>query len=75
MKKMDTRFQTKTKKKIDYPKKPYEAHKSILKEEILQEIAENFMEMVLDKVKQKYRRHARNSKTITIKSKIKHKNK
>jgi hypothetical protein len=40
------------KKKIDYPKEPNEAHKNTLKEEILQEITENFMEMLIDKVNQ-----------------------
>jgi hypothetical protein len=40
------------KTKIDYPKEPNEAHKNTLKEEILQEITENFMEMLLDKVNQ-----------------------
>jgi hypothetical protein len=40
------------KTKIDYPKEPNEAHKNILKEEILQEITENFMQMLLDKVNQ-----------------------
>jgi chorismate synthase len=51
MKKMDTQFQTQT-KQIDYPKEPNEAHKNSLKEEILQVITENFMEMLLDKVNQ-----------------------
>jgi hypothetical protein len=50
MKKMDTQFQIPT--KINYAKEPKEAHKNTLKEEILQEITENFMEMLLDKVKQ-----------------------
>jgi hypothetical protein len=40
------------KTKINYPKEPNEAHKNILKEEILQEITENFMEMLLDMVNQ-----------------------
>jgi molecular chaperone DnaK (HSP70) len=40
------------KRKIDYPKEPNEAHKNTLKEEILQEITENFKEMLLDKVHQ-----------------------
>jgi hypothetical protein len=40
------------KTKIDYPKEPNEAHKNTLKEEILQEITENIMEMLLDKVNQ-----------------------
>jgi hypothetical protein len=38
------------KRKTDYPKKPNEAHKNTLKEEILQKVTENFMEMLLDKV-------------------------
>jgi hypothetical protein len=37
------------KTKIYYPKKPNEAHKSTLKEEI----TENFIEMTLDKVNQR----------------------
>jgi hypothetical protein len=41
------------KTKIDYPKEPNKAHKNTLQErEILQEITENFMEMLLDKVNQ-----------------------
>jgi hypothetical protein len=52
MKKMDTQFQTPTKKKIDYPKESNETHKNTLKEEILQEITGNFMEMLLDIVNQ-----------------------
>jgi hypothetical protein len=39
--------------RLDYPKKPNEAHKNTLKEETLQEITENFMEMLLDQVNQK----------------------
>jgi hypothetical protein len=40
------------KTKIDYPNETSEALKNTLKEEILQEIPENFMEMILDKVNQ-----------------------
>jgi hypothetical protein len=40
------------KTKIDYPKEPNEAHKITLKEEILQEITDNFMDMLLDQVNQ-----------------------
>jgi hypothetical protein len=36
------------KTKIDYPKEPNKAHKKNLKEEILQNVTENFMEMLLD---------------------------
>jgi hypothetical protein len=49
MKNIDTQFQT-LETKIDYPKGPSEVHKNGLKEEILQEIIENFMAMLLDKV-------------------------
>jgi hypothetical protein len=38
--------------KINDAKKPNAAHKNILKEEILQIIIENFMEMLLDMVNQ-----------------------
>jgi hypothetical protein len=38
------------KTKKNYAKEPKEAHKDILKEEILQVITENFMEMLLDMV-------------------------
>jgi uncharacterized protein Yka (UPF0111/DUF47 family) len=44
MKKVNTQFQA----KIDYPKEPNEAYKNTLKEEI----TENFMEMLQDKVNQ-----------------------
>jgi hypothetical protein len=40
------------KTKINYTKKPNKAHKNTLKEEILQVITENFMEMFLDMVNQ-----------------------
>jgi hypothetical protein len=40
------------KTKINYTKEPNEAHKSNLKEEILQVINENFIEMLLDMVNQ-----------------------
>jgi hypothetical protein len=40
------------KTKITYAKEPNEAHKNNLKEEILQVITENFMEMLLDMVNQ-----------------------
>jgi hypothetical protein len=41
-----------TKKNINNGKEPNDAHKSILKEEILQVITENFMETLLDMVNQ-----------------------
>jgi hypothetical protein len=40
------------KTKINYAKEPNEAHKNTLKEEILQVINENFIEMTLDVVNQ-----------------------
>jgi hypothetical protein len=38
--------------KINYVKEPNEAHKNNLKDEILQVINENFIEMILDMVNQ-----------------------
>jgi hypothetical protein len=40
------------KTKINYAKQPNEAHQNILKEEILQVITENFIEMLRDMVNQ-----------------------
>jgi hypothetical protein len=40
------------KMKINYAKEPNEAHKNTLKEEILQVINENFIELILDMVNQ-----------------------
>jgi hypothetical protein len=40
------------KAKINYTKEPKEAHKNTLKEEILQVINENFIDMLLDMVNQ-----------------------
>jgi hypothetical protein len=61
--------------KINYAKEPNEAHKNNLKEEILQVINENFIEMILDMVNKMYRRHSRNSKTTKIENLKKHKKK
>jgi hypothetical protein len=47
MKKTDTQFQTPT-KQINDAKEPNDVHKNNLKEEILQVITENFVEMLLD---------------------------
>jgi hypothetical protein len=44
--------QDSNKTKINDAKEPNDAHKNILKEEILQVITENFMEMLLDMVNQ-----------------------
>jgi hypothetical protein len=60
------------KTKINYAKGPNEGHKNNLKEEILQVINENFIEMILDMLN---RRHSRNSKTTKIENLRKHKNK
>jgi hypothetical protein len=38
--------------KINYAKGPNEAHKNNLKEDILQVLNENFIEMILDRVNQ-----------------------
>jgi hypothetical protein len=50
-KKTDTSLRPKQNKDRLY-QEPNEAHKNTMKEEILQEITENFMEMLLDKVHQ-----------------------
>jgi predicted house-cleaning noncanonical NTP pyrophosphatase (MazG superfamily) len=52
--------------KINYAKEPNEAHKNDLKEEILQVLNENFIEMILDMVNQNVQEHSRNSKTTKI---------
>jgi hypothetical protein len=77
MKIIDAQIQTPTKKKkkTNYAKEPNEAHKNNLKEEILQVINENFIEMILDIVNQMYRRHSRNTKTTKIENMRMHKNK
>jgi hypothetical protein len=49
--------------KIKYTKESIEAHKNTLKEEILQEINKNFIEMLLDMVNQNVWRHSKNSRT------------
>jgi hypothetical protein len=43
---------------MNYAKEPNKAHKNTVKEEI----TEKFMEMLLDKLNQKYKRHSKNSK-------------
>jgi hypothetical protein len=47
----------------------------MLKEEILEEIPEKFMEKILNMVKQKYKMHSRNFKTPKIKNMRRHRNK
>jgi hypothetical protein len=49
MKKTDTQLHS-HKTKINDTKEPNKAHKNMLKEETLQVITENFMEMLLDMV-------------------------
>jgi hypothetical protein len=61
--------------KINYGKEPNEAHKNTLKEEILQVINENFIDMILDMVNQNVQETLRNSKTTKIENLRKHKNK
>jgi hypothetical protein len=63
------------KTKINYTKEPNEDHKNTLKEEILQVINENFIEMLLTRSTKTYRRHSRNSKTTKLKNIRKHRNK
>jgi hypothetical protein len=63
------------KTKINYTKEPNEAHKIILKEEILEVINKNFIEMLLTWSTKKYRWHSRHSKTTKINNMRKHKNK
>jgi hypothetical protein len=63
------------KMKINYAKEPNEAHKNNLKEDILQVLNENCIEMTLDMVNQMYRRHSRNSKTTKIENLKKQKKK
>jgi hypothetical protein len=75
MKKANTQIQTPTKWRLNYAKEPSEAHKNILKEEILQVINENFIEMILDLVDQNGQETLRNSKTTKIENLRKHKNK
>jgi hypothetical protein len=55
------------------PKEPNDDHKNNLKEEILQTITENFMEMLLDLVNQNVQRHPGNFKTPKIKNLRRHK--
>jgi hypothetical protein len=66
MNKTDDQIKTPKKQRETMPKNPNEAHKNNLKEEILQVINKNFIEMILDMVNHMYRRHSRNSKTTKI---------
>jgi hypothetical protein len=59
--------------KINYAKEPNEAHKNNLKEETLQVINENFIEMILDRVNQNVQETHKNFKTTKIEILKKHK--
>jgi hypothetical protein len=63
------------KMKINYAKEPNEAHKNNLKEEILQVLNENFIEMILHMVNRNVQEHSRNSKTTKIENLKRHKKK
>jgi hypothetical protein len=55
------------KMKINYAKEPNEAHKNDLKEEILQTLNENFIEMILDMVNQNVQETQHKIKTTKTK--------
>jgi hypothetical protein len=61
--------------KINYVKRPNEAHKNNLKEDILQVLNENFIVMILDRVNQNAQETLRNSKTTKIENLKKQKKK
>jgi hypothetical protein len=63
------------KTKINYTKEPNEAHKNAMKEEILQVINENFIEMLLDMVNQNVQEALKKFQEEKIKNMRKHKNK
>jgi hypothetical protein len=63
------------KMEIKYAKEPNEAHKNNIKEEILQVINENFIQIYWIWSTKLYRRHSRNSKTTKIENLKKHKKK
>jgi hypothetical protein len=67
--------QDSNKTKINEAKEPNNDHNNTLKEEILQEITENFIGMLSDMVNKMYNRHSRNIKTPEIKNKRRHRNK
>jgi hypothetical protein len=48
MKKMETQYPDSSKTQINYTKEPNKAHKNTLKEESVQVINKNFIEMLLD---------------------------
>jgi hypothetical protein len=63
------------KTEINYSKESNEDHKKTLKEEILQVINENFIQVLLDMVNKTYREHSRNSKKKKLKNMRKYRNK
>jgi hypothetical protein len=63
------------KTKIYYPEEPNKAHKNTLKKELLQEITENFMEMLLERVNQNVQEVLNKFKTTKIKTMTRHKQK
>jgi hypothetical protein len=76
MKKMDTQFQTQKKKtKVNNTKEPNDAQKNSIKEEILQVITENFMEMLLDMVKIKVQQALKKFQDTKLKNMRRHRNK
>jgi predicted house-cleaning noncanonical NTP pyrophosphatase (MazG superfamily) len=74
MRKTETQFQTPTKQRNN-AKEPSNDHKNKLKEEILQVITENFMEILLDMVNQNIQEASRSFKTPKIKKTRRHRNK
>jgi hypothetical protein len=63
------------KTKINDAKEPNDAHKNTLKEEILQIITENFMEMLLDMVNQNVQKALKKFQDTKIKNTRRHRNK
>jgi uncharacterized membrane protein YcgQ (UPF0703/DUF1980 family) len=61
--------------KINYDRKSNKAHKNTVKEEILQLINENFVEMILDMVNQNVQETLKNFQDKKIENLRKHKNK
>jgi hypothetical protein len=59
---------------INNAKEPNDAYKNTLKEEILQVITGNFMEMLLDMVAKTYKRHSKYFKTPKVKNMRRHRN-
>jgi hypothetical protein len=73
---MDTQFQTQKKKtKVNKTKEPNDAQKNTIKEEILQVITENFMEMLLDMVKIKVQQALKKFQDTKLKNMRRHRNK